>query len=48
MQLKKLELLYVNVTDYIPRWVASPPADNKLNLTIDVCLRSAMFIKQTT
>lgn len=48
MQLKELELLYVNVTDYIPCWAASPPADNKLNLRIDVCLRSAMFIKQTT
>lgn len=27
---------------------ASPPADNKLNLRIDVCLRSVMFIKKTT
>lgn len=48
MQLKERELLYVNVTDYIPCWVASPAADNKLNLWIDVCLRSVMFIKKTT
>lgn len=48
MQLKERELLYVNATDYISCGVASPPADNKLNSRIDVCLRSLMFIKQTT
>lgn len=47
MQLKELELLYVNITDYISCWFASLLADNTLNSGIDVCLWSATFIKQT-
>lgn len=46
MQLKELELLYVNVTDYIPGWTAFLKEDNRLKLKIDVCLRSATFIKE--
>jgi len=47
MQLKELELLYVNVSDYTRCWVAVPNADNRLNSRIDVCLRSAMFVEET-
>lgn len=32
MQLKKLELLYVNVTYNNPPWVTSSQADNKLKI----------------
>lgn len=46
MQLKKLELLYVNLSDYTRCWIAFQAADNRLNLRIDVCLRSVMFIKE--
>lgn len=45
MQLKKLELLYVNATDNNPRWVTSPPADNKLKLE-DWCLSQLCLVHQ--